>query len=98
MIWLWLALGVYALPGLITGRLIAGHLAWSWKASHWYSRELDGPNGEQWFGAILVGCLTAVIWPVMLVGLVPWRVGAERQAELDKRERKLREAERELGL
>jgi hypothetical protein len=54
-------------------------------------------------GSAALAMLVAVFWPVVVVGYGVWRVftpvlPSERAAELDERERRIRELERDLGI
>ncbi len=99
---LWAAIAVYVLVGLLSIRPVAGHLAWGFARRNHESfpRIRSGkPNGEQWFGAVLVALGFAVVWPLgLFIVRSPIRIGEEKQAELRAREARLREAEKELGL
>ena len=102
MIWLVGSLA-YAVVALIAARMIAGHLAWRMfnvdRAKGYSSRCLESPTGDQWFGAWCLALCLAVVWPLVVVAmLAPWRMGAEREAQIAARERRVGELERELGI
>jgi hypothetical protein len=51
----------------------------------------------------IMAMLASIMWPVVLVGYMVWRFATpvtpgERKAELDERERRIQELERELGI
>jgi hypothetical protein len=91
----------YALVALVALRPLAGHYAWFFHGNDIYANTPE-PNGEKWLGAYLLALLLVTAWPVVavvvLVGRVGPKVGAERVADIEAREKRLREAEKELGL
>jgi hypothetical protein len=100
---------IYAMVALAAARLIAGHFAWTMYLNDrsrypalYRDRTRRVPNGEQWFGAWCGAVAIAVLWPFVLlpwfIGRRGYKVGAERQAEIEARERKVAEMERELGI
>lgn len=96
---------LYVTLALIGARLVAGHLAWTWREAErrrWAHLKLSpAPGGEQWFGAWALALALAAIWPVALIPFLAGRrfaIGAEREAELRRREKHVKTLERELGL
>ena len=58
-------------------------------------------DGEpDWFEGFFCGIAPAIFWPLTLLFFCrwPWKVGAERRAEIDARERRIAELEKELNL
>ena len=90
---------VYVLVALAAIRPLAGHVAWSVK--NWRGWR-DEPDFDDWRFGVVVACLLAAVWPLSLLCLLVNRyspkIGAERAAELERREQRLREAEREVCL
>lgn len=115
MTW-WEILGaslVYAGCGLVCARLVAGHLAWYWNETarvrhkaRWPSIHNPGeyiqPNGEQWFGGVLVGVVSGVVWPAVFIGvrlnLGRFAIGAEAEAVRREQRERIDELEREAGI
>lgn len=68
----------YALIGLLVAGRTAALLAWSLAAAkhrHYpslYGEMKDGipssPNGDQWFGAGMIGLLAGAVWPIVGLG------------------------------
>jgi len=101
----------YPLVALLLVRPLAGHFAWrfylterNWRYCSMCMNKarLGSPNGEQWFGAFCLACLVSVLWPGALVwatqGAKGLKLGAERQAELDRLRKRNEQLERELGV
>lgn len=91
--------------GTVAARAIAGHLAWQFalarNRSYSHYKSDDPPSGDQWFGAWSLAIASLVILPVVLIAAVSGRVfkiGAERSADLHKREKRVAAMEKELGL
>lgn len=103
MLWL-IAPVAYVVGAAVTCRLLAGHFAWRMfhvgkDQGSWGTRGLSSPSGEQWTGAWLGSTILCLLWPLILVAvIVPWRIGAERDADLAAREQKVKAMEKELGL
>jgi hypothetical protein len=107
MIWLVGSL-FYGAAALVAGRLVAGHFAYSMAANaeRKWSAACRGntghPNGEQWFGAVVIAAVLATVWPLVLVA---WRmptgsiaIGAEARALKERQAARIAELERELNL
>jgi hypothetical protein len=90
-------IGIYVLFALPVWRMLSGHFAWSFMWSH-----QTVPDGSDWFGGTLCGGIAAAVWPVVAVWWmmskhVP-KIGAEREGELQKARKRIRQLEREAGL
>lgn len=86
----------YLVGLVVTWRLLAGHLAWKFHTDRCYPGKK--PAGERWTEGILAGACLAVAWPVVAVGLLPWKIGAEKEAAQRAKAERLRELEREAGI
>jgi hypothetical protein len=101
-----LSLG-YGMLGLTVGCRIASLLAWRWmaddnrrRAGHSYHASLLHPDGEQWFGAACLGLLSALVWPLVVLGAVFRGVlfSPPRDIRIEQQEKRIAELERELEI
>lgn len=100
------AWAAYGLSTLVAGRAIAGHFAYA-EASKYPTIRANGPQGDDWVWGGFMAFWLAPLWPALLAASGMFRllsrfpslkIGAERQKMLQERERRVRDAERELGL
>lgn len=61
------------------------------------------PRGDQWFAAWCFALCVAPVWPLLLFALAPvphfgWALGAERKGQVEARDRRIEELEREAGI
>jgi hypothetical protein len=93
---------LYGAIALLALRPVTGHLAWKDAKLFKQAR----PDSGDWIWSTLKGAIVVGLWPVMLVlfacttfanRALP-KIGAEREAERQSREQRLRELERELEL
>lgn len=98
---------IYALIAAGAARPIAGAIAWSlyYHRMQEYKvlyRGQTSPAPDQWIGATLLAIVASVAWPLLVAALVANHttpaIGAEKRAQLESREARIRNAERELGL
>jgi hypothetical protein len=90
----------YAVAGLVCARLIAGHLAYRfWERSY---KRFDGPDGEQWLGAWLIGLAVGVVWPLALliskINFTRFAVGAEAREIQRRQAQRITDLERQAGI
>lgn len=87
----------YGLAVLVLIRPLAGMFAWRMYTRHSYHH--GGPDGLQWFGALLIAICLAAVWPLLLgwqlAEYLP-KLGAEREHELQVARERIRELEEEL--
>lgn len=105
MNWPLLGYGAFALLAL---RPVAGHVAW-WlaRSPHWNGgNKSSAPDVTDWAFAAFFAAVLCVAWvPVLLLvcgaklsnRAMP-KIGLERVADMERREARVREMERELGL
>lgn len=66
------------------------------------SRSKGTPDIDHWIAGYVCALCICIFWPllgyVMLTEKYLPKMGAEKQAELERREKAIREAERELGM
>ncbi len=106
----------YSVGTFVCARLVAGHLAWKWvvRRRAKYEAQYDQyvytrtspdlhrlPTDDDWIGAVCVGLLAGLIWPlVWLSRHMPWErfaIGAEAEAVRRERAKQIAEFEREEG-
>ncbi len=95
------AIGVYVVVAAAVLRPVAGHFAWSFHNAERHPTDPDRPGNDAWVGGVLTGLPLVALWPACLIWLLVGRLpamGAEREAEIRRREARLAELERELGL
>lgn len=96
-----IGLVIYGVIALLALRPVVGHFAWEEK----YDGNIH-PTCDDWVIGFWKGLFTVGLWPVLLIVFTSTvlanrtmpTIGAEREAERKMREKRLREAEREVGL
>lgn len=84
----------YTTAGAVVARLITGHLAWAFYENTVHPLQGDAPDGEQWFGAFLIGAVAGVFWPLSVVCLVRLpAMGAEARGRMRVQQQRIRELE-----
>jgi hypothetical protein len=85
----------YIIVALLALRPAAGHFAWLMAEREWERGRLrwptitpetqPPPDGEKWFGGMLLALATMSVWPLTLAWTLVgrrWTVGAERRGQL----------------
>jgi hypothetical protein len=102
--WFFLVYGVIALLSI---RPVAGHFACKFHCQNSLGGcdglgnryDYDAPTSAIWTGSTCLAILIATVWPIFIsfaIAKVLPSIGAEREYQLEERERRVKEAEEEL--
>lgn len=97
-----IAIGIilYVLIALCSVRPVAGHLANAFEKDSSWAGSPGQPAIGQWAGAYFLALLIGTVWPLIAINVATsrFKIGIEKQIELEAREKRLRKAEKELEL